>query len=69
MFLSISPFEISEIKYIWNGANEYVGEWLEKFDARNDCPITFLKNNSEDIWECHLYTLDKDKFLLYLEGK
>jgi len=66
VFLSINPTYISEIKYVWNGTNEYVGEWLNKFDAVNNCPITFLKNSEEDSWECHLYTLNKDKFLDYL---
>ncbi len=67
VFNSIHKDSIRNIKYIWNGVNEYVGYWLEKFDAKNDCPISFLKNSEKDIWECHLYTLNNDKFLKYLE--
>lgn len=67
VFNSIDKDSIKEIKYIWNGANEYVGYWLAKMDAVNDCPIQFLKNSEKDSWECHLYTLNKDTFLNYLE--
>lgn len=67
VFNSINKYTVNRIKYIWNGVNEYVGYWLEKFDATNDCPISFLKNSEKDSWECHLYTLNKDKFLKYLE--
>jgi len=67
VFNSIDKDTINEIKYIWNGVNEYVGWWLNKMNAVNDCPIQFLKNSEKDSWECHLYTLDKNIFLDYLE--
>ena len=67
VFNSIDKDIINEIKYIWNGVNEYVGWWLNKMNAVNDCPIQFLKNSEKDSWECHLYTLDKNIFLDYLE--
>ena len=67
VFNSIDKDNINEIKYIWNGENEYVGWWLDKMGAVNDCPIQFLKNSEKDSWECHLYTLNKNTFLNYLE--
>ena len=67
VFDSIDKDSIRKIKYIWNGENEYVGWWLSKMDAVNDCPIQFLKNSEKDSWECHLYTLNKNTFLNYLE--
>lgn len=67
VFNSIDTDTINEIKYIWNGENDYVGWWLDKMNAINDCPIQFLKNSEKDSWECHLYTLDKNIFLDYLE--
>ena len=65
IFNKIEPLSIVSIKYIWNGTNEYVGKWLEKFDAVNECPIAFLKNSEKDSWECHLYALNVEKFLKY----
>ena len=67
VFNSIDTDTINEIKYMWNGANQYVGYWLTRMNAVNDCPIQFLKNSEKDSWECHLYTLNKDTFLNYLE--
>jgi len=67
VFNSIDKDTIKEIKYIWNGSNEYVGWWLTRMGAVNECPISFLKNSEKDSWECHLYTLNKDTFLDYLE--
>jgi hypothetical protein len=59
--------EIVEIKYIWNGTNDYVGKWLEKFDAVNNCPINLMKYSGEDFPESHIYTLNKEKFLNYVK--
>lgn len=56
------------IKYIWNGQNNYVGEWLVKhFDAICCCPLSILKNNCDDDWESHIYMLDKEKVLEYFD--
>jgi len=55
-----------EIFYIWNGANNYVFEWMEKhFGAVSMCPIAVQKNCADDDWESHIYRLDRDKFLIY----
>ena len=61
------PKGFKQIKYIWNGQNEYVGKWLEKFNAKNLCPINMLKYACVDTWDNHMYLLDKDLFLNYLE--
>lgn len=57
----------SAMKYIWNGQNEYVGEWLKRnFDAECSCPLSVLKNNDDD-WESHIYKLDINKVLGYFK--
>ena len=56
------------VKYIWNGVNEYVLDWLkENFDAVCDCPMVVQKYASDDDWSSHIYTLNRDKFLSYFE--
>lgn len=48
-----------EIRYTWNGQNEYVGEWIRKhFKAECLCPMAVLKSTSEGVKEGHLYHLD-----------
>lgn len=59
--------EITEIRYIWNQQNEYVGRWLHKFDAKPIEDLNISKNNFDDTWDAHIYVLDKNKFLKYLE--
>ena len=55
-----------KVKYIWNGANEYVLEWLkDNFDARCLEDINVIKNSVEDSWNNHIYILDTKKFLDY----
>lgn len=54
------------IKYIWNGANKYVLDWLQNnFNAVCECPIAVQKYAAEDDWSSHIYTLNRDKFLIY----
>lgn len=60
------PKDYKQVKYIWNGKNEYVGKWLEKFNAKSLCPIHMLKYACADTWDNHMYILDKDLFLNYL---
>lgn len=61
--------EPSIIEYIWNGANEYVLDWITKeFNAVCQCPITVQKTQTDDDWSSHMYTLDKDKVLKYFKG-
>lgn len=58
--------EPKKIQYIWNGVNEYVIEFLtEHFDAVCNCPIAVQKTQTDDDWESHMYTLNKDKVLEY----
>lgn len=58
----------NEIKYIWNGTNEYVMDWLaENFDAVCDCPIAVQKTQSDDDWLSHMYTLNTKKVLKYFK--
>lgn len=54
------------IEYIWNGANQYVYDWIEKnFEAVCECSMSVMKYQCEDDWESHIYKLNKDKFLSY----
>ncbi len=56
----------SVIQYVWNGANTYVMDWLEKnFDAVCTCPIVVLKTQPGDSPDAHIYELNKDKVLKY----
>lgn len=57
-----------KIKYIWNGANEYVYDWMVRnFNAKCTCPMWELKTLEEDLWLAHEYELDIDKFVEYIE--
>lgn len=59
-----------EIKYIWNGTNDYVLEWMERhFDAKCSCPMAIQKKQADDDWESHIYNLNVDKTLDYFEIK
>ena len=54
------------VEYIWNGANQYVFDWLEEnFGALSKCPIAVQKYASDDDWESHIYILNREKFLRY----
>ena len=54
------------VEYIWNGANQYVFDWLEEnFGALSKCPIAVQKYASDDDWESHIYILNREKFLKY----
>ena len=58
------------IHYIWNGANGYVLEWMEKyFDAKCSCPIAVQKTQAGDDRESHIYILDKQKVFEYFSIK
>ena len=60
----------SKVEYIWNGANEYVFEWLNgHFGAVSKCPIAVQKYSFEDDWESHIYVLNKYKFIEYFSLK
>lgn len=61
---------ITSVKYIWNGTNKYVYDWLVRnFDAVCDCPIAVQKKQPDDDWLSHVYTLDTAKFMSYMEGQ
>lgn len=54
------------VEYIWNGANQYVMDWLVRnFDARCECPIAVQKTQPDDDWSSHQYELNVDKFVNY----
>lgn len=58
------------IEYVWNGANQYVYDWLEKhFDPISKCPLSVLKTQNDDEWDAHIYRLNIDKFLNYFLGE
>lgn len=56
-----------KICYIWNGLNQYVGDWLSKFDAHCECPLAVQKTQSEDDWDSHIFELNKEKFRKYIK--
>lgn len=59
-----------KIEYIWNGANQYVYEWMiHHFDPISKCPIAVQKYASEDDWDSHVYILNVEKVLQYFEIK
>lgn len=59
-----------KIEYIWNGANQYVYDWMiHHFDPISKCPIAVQKYASEDDWDSHVYILDVEKVLQYFEIK
>lgn len=60
-------FDVPEkIDYIWNGANDYVYNWISKnFDAKSSCPIAVQKYATDDDWTSHIYNLNKEKFLKF----
>lgn len=48
-----------KIEYVWNGANQYVYDWLQKnFAPVSQCPIAIQKSNTDDDWLSHIYELD-----------
>lgn len=56
------------IEYIWNGANEYVYEWLEvNFGALSKCPLAVQKTQTDDDWDSHIYYLNVEKVIKYFE--
>lgn len=56
------------VEYIWNGANEYVYEWMENnFGAISKCPIAVQKTQSDDDWSSHIYCLNVEKVIKYFE--
>ncbi len=60
----------TKVEYIWNGANEYVLEWLNKhFGAVSKCPLVVQKYQSDDDWESHIYILNRNKFVEYFHLK
>ena len=59
-----------KIEYIWNGANQYVYDWMiHHFDPISKCPIAVQKYASEDDWDSHVYMLNVEKVLKYFEIK
>ncbi len=58
--------EPEQIRYIWNGANQYVMDWLEQnFTPVSLLPIATQKKDDIDDWDAHIYILDKQKVLTY----
>ena len=54
------------VKYLWNGANEYVYDWMVKnFKAKCCCSVAELKTTEEDIWLAHEYDLSPACFVAY----
>lgn len=61
--------EPKAIDYIWNGANKYVYDWMEKnFSPICKCSLAVQKNESADNWDSHIYHLDVKKVMNYFFG-
>lgn len=57
-----------KVEYIWNGANQYVYDWMSKhFEPVSKCPLAVQKYASGDDWESHIYILNVEKVLNYFE--
>ena len=57
-----------KIEYVWNGANQYVYDWLQKnFALVSQCPIAIQKSNTDDDWLSHIYELDVDSVFDYFD--
>lgn len=55
-----------KVEYIWNGANQYVYDWMSKhFEPVSRCPLAVQKYASCDDWESHIYILNVEKVLNY----
>jgi hypothetical protein len=55
-----------EVRYNWNGVNEYVYLWLEKkFNAQPFVPE--FQRYEEDEKSYHIYILDKQKVLSFVQ--
>lgn len=56
------------IRYIWNGEHGYVLAWLKRnFDAKCDCPLAVQKNQPDDDWSSHEYSLNVEKTMSFLQ--
>ena len=56
----------NEIRYNWNGVNQYVMDWLTRnFDAVSIMPIAELKYAHNDTWKAHIFILNKDEVFKY----
>ena len=52
------------IEYVWNGANQYVMDWLkENFAPVSKLPLSVMKYSDVDDWLAHIYILDRDKVM------
>lgn len=57
-----------KIEYVWNGANQYVYDWLQKnFAPVSQCPIAIQKSNTDDDWLSHIYELDVNSVFEYFD--
>lgn len=57
------------VTYIWNGTNDYVGRLVtETWGGICKTPLSVLKNETADSWDCHQYDLDKTKFFNWVQS-
>ena len=58
----------SKVEYIWNGTNQYVMDWLSRnFDPVSSLPLAVMKYQEADCWEAHVYLLNTEKVLNFME--
>lgn len=59
----------NSINYIWDGSNEYVMKWLNKtFEAKCTCPVSVQKNMTADDWSAHIYELNRNKTMEFINN-
>ena len=58
------------IEYIWNGAHEYVMDWLKAhFEPVSKLPLAVRKYSDADDWEAHIYRLNVGAVFNYFFGE
>ena len=58
----------TEIRYNWNGVNEYVLEWMNRhFSPQSIISDVERKYGAEQSWEAHIFILDKEKVFNYIK--
>ena len=67
----VSVFGIPEnFEYIWNGANQYVLDWLiNNFDAKPVESLAIAKYEAGESWEGHVYVLNREKVVRFFFGE
>ncbi len=56
------------IEYVWNGANQYVMDWLTRhFSPVSKLPVAVQKYQEIDDWDAHIYILNREAIIKYFD--